>query len=68
MSLGLLLTLIFMVLKLTHQIDWAWWQVLLPEFIELGIITLIVIVTCIGAVRGRKRIDRMFADLSRRHR
>ncbi|WP_165821720.1 hypothetical protein [Mycobacterium colombiense] len=36
MSIGVILTIIFMVLKLTHFIAWAWWQVLIPLFIEVG--------------------------------
>jgi len=34
-----ILTLIFIVLKLTHYIDWSWWYVLLPEII-MGVIYL----------------------------
>jgi hypothetical protein len=34
MSLGIWLTIIFMVLKLTHYIDWSWWWVLLPVILE----------------------------------
>lgn len=30
-----LLTLIFIVLKLTGAIDWSWWMVLLPELIAI---------------------------------
>lgn len=38
-----LLQLMFIYLKLTSQIDWAWWQVLLPLIIS-GIIVLISLV------------------------
>lgn len=34
-----LLTIVFIVLKLTHYIDWSWWWVLSP----LWILTLVVI-------------------------
>ncbi len=34
MSIGLLLSIIFMVLKLTGNIDWNWFIVLLPVIIE----------------------------------
>lgn len=37
MTLGLGLTVVFIVLKLTHVIDWSWWLVCLPEIIEVGI-------------------------------
>lgn len=31
------LTLVFIVLKLTGVIDWSWWLVVLPELIAVGI-------------------------------
>lgn len=43
-----LLTLIFIVLKLTHMIDWSWWLVLLPLWglaafvILIGLISVII--------------------------
>jgi hypothetical protein len=30
------LTLIFIILKLTGEIDWSWWLVLLPELIAIS--------------------------------
>ena len=30
------LTIVFIVLKLTHTIDWSWWWVFSPEWIVLG--------------------------------
>jgi len=38
-----LLTIVFIILKLTHYIDWSWWWVLSPLWIEL----LIAVVGCI---------------------
>lgn len=35
---GSLLTIVFIVLKLTNNIDWSWWWVLSPTLIPLGII------------------------------
>ena len=37
------LQLIFIVLKLCKLIDWSWWAVLTPLWIDLGIIVLLVI-------------------------
>lgn len=37
MGFAEILTLIFIVLKLTNVIDWSWWLVLLPEIIALSI-------------------------------
>jgi hypothetical protein len=34
MTIGLILTLLFLVLKLTRNIDWAWWIVFLPLIVE----------------------------------
>lgn len=45
-SLGTLLTIIFVVLKLTHVINWSWWWVLAPLWIGVlvaGIIFLILL-------------------------
>ena len=35
MSIGILLSVIFMVLKLTHYIDWSWLVVSIPGLIEI---------------------------------
>ncbi len=37
MTLGLILSIIFMVLKLTGNIGWSWFLVFLPVFIEFVI-------------------------------
>lgn len=31
------LTIVFVVLKLIGTIDWSWWLVLLPLFIDIGL-------------------------------
>lgn len=36
-----LLTIAFVVLKLTHVIDWSWWWVLSPSLISLGLCVLV---------------------------
>lgn len=42
------LTIVFIILKLTHVIDWSWWWVLAPIWIPivvvLGIIAIVAIV------------------------
>lgn len=38
-----LLTIVFIVLKLTGVISWSWWLVLLPTLIPIGIVVLFVI-------------------------
>ena len=40
-----LLTIVFIVLKLTHVIDWSWWLVISPMLVSmaLGLVTLATI-------------------------
>lgn len=37
MTIGLILTILFAVMDYTGQVDWQWWQVCMPMFIELGL-------------------------------
>ena len=37
MGFGGVLTIVFIVLKLTHYIDWSWWWVLAPILIPAAI-------------------------------
>lgn len=47
------ITLVFIILKLTHQIGWSWWWILSPIWIALGLIVLIVgIVVLIEVIRS----------------
>ncbi len=45
-----LLTLAFIILKLTGCISWSWWLVLSPVLIELGLILLMLIILGLIAV------------------
>lgn len=36
-SIGTILFVVFLVLKLTHVIDWSWWWVTAPLWIPLGL-------------------------------
>lgn len=38
------LTLVFIILKLTQQIDWSWWWVLSPLWLPL------VLILCVAAI------------------
>jgi hypothetical protein len=42
-----LLTIAFVVLKLTGYISWSWWWVLSPIWISIGLLALIVIIALI---------------------
>jgi hypothetical protein len=37
-----LLCIVFIVLKLTHYIDWSWWWVLSPVLIPIAIVILLL--------------------------
>lgn len=56
LSIGVLLTIIFTVLKLTGFVGWTWPGVLIPLFIELGIDALIVLVVIFGGVAVWKKL------------
>ena len=42
------LTIVFVVLKLTNHINWSWWWVLSPLWINLGLIFLALF--CLGLI------------------
>jgi len=42
-----LLTIVFIVLKLTHVINWSWWWVLSPSLISLGLALILFIIAVI---------------------
>ena len=52
---GGLLTLVFIVLKLTRVISWSWWWVLAPAWIPiaLGLLLIVASVVC-GKIKMRK--------------
>ena len=43
-SLGTVLTIIFVILKLCKVIEWNWWWVFSPILIESGIVLLIIFI------------------------
>ena len=53
-TLGLL-QVAFIVLKLCKVIDWKWTTVLIPLWIELGIVTLFLIIFAVIAIIGRSK-------------
>lgn len=50
-----LLLLTFIILKLTHVIDWSWWWVLSPFWIPLGIWLIVLAVSLPAIIKRRKR-------------
>lgn len=55
MSIGLLLSLIFMVLKLCGIISWPWFKVFIPMMAEIGLYILVVI-----SIRLHKKLKNKF--------
>lgn len=55
MTIGLLLSALFVVLQITGQIDWEWWQLVLPSLIEIGVSLLVIFfwVVIIGSLSRR---------------
>jgi hypothetical protein len=45
-----LLTIAFIVLKLTHFIDWSWWWVLSPLWITTGVVAAVFVVVFLIAM------------------
>lgn len=42
--------LVFLILKLTHVIDWSWWAVCLPLIIPVGLFLVIFIIAFLALV------------------
>lgn len=51
MTIGLLLSILFLILQLTGNIDWQWWQIAMPIFIELAFTLFIFLIAGAGAFR-----------------
>jgi hypothetical protein len=53
------LTIVFVILKATHNLDWSWWLVFSPELVAAGfyLVALIAVVTGWATVgKGFKRL------------
>lgn len=49
-SLGTILFVVFLVLKLTETIDWSWWWVTAPLWIPVGLVLVIAIIAWVIAI------------------
>ena len=53
-SLGTVLFIVFLVLKLTEKIDWSWWWVTSPIWIPVALVLVgAIIVGILSAIFGR---------------
>ena len=48
-----LLFLVFLVLKLTGQIDWSWWWVTAPLWVAPAVVILVLGVLLVGVMLGK---------------
>ena len=55
MGFAEILTLIFITLKLTGNVDWSWWVVFLPELVALGFYLVTLLAIGVTALVVRKR-------------
>lgn len=49
-----LLQVVFIALKVAKVIDWSWWLVFLPTWIELGLCLIVIIVALVIVVMAKK--------------
>lgn len=51
---GGVLFIVFLILKLTHVIDWSWWWITAPLWIPLALsVVIILIVAIVSAITDR---------------
>lgn len=60
MSFPGVLFVVFLVLKLTHVIDWSWWWITAPLWAGLALYTVLFVSWVLGtaAVKGLDRLDK----------
>ena len=54
-GLPVLLFIVFLILKLTDNIDWSWWWVTSPLWIPLALVALIALIIGIVAIIAYKK-------------
>lgn len=65
MGITEVLTIVFVVLKLMHVIEWSWFLVLLPEIIGLIIYIVVAVLSITYNHRLYKRINKEFDELDK---
>jgi len=68
LSLPTVLTLIFLVLKLTHVVSWSWWLVFLPTIIQVVLISVLFVSLVIMAAleTPEQRLERRLREFSKK--
>ena len=49
-GLGTVLFIVFLILKLTHTIDWSWWWVTSPLWISAGFAIIVLLIIMVIAI------------------
>ena len=62
MGITEVLTLIFVILKLLHKIDWSWFWVLSPEIIAIIFYIVIYVISIVIAIKTDIEIEKSFRD------
>lgn len=55
--------IVFLILKLTDNIDWSWWWVTSPLWIPIGIVTIIILLIKLSDLQMRKVIKRILKGI-----
>ena len=66
MGFAEVLTIVFVVLKLTGYIGWEWWQVLLPEIIAVAIYIILCVIVLSVQHSNRKQVNKFMKDIWKR--
>ena len=62
MALLEILTIIFVILKLTGFIAWSWWLVFLPAIIAFTLYAIVITIQILMFVRLRKKVTKEFRN------
>lgn len=65
MGFAEILTIVFIVLKITGYISWAWWQVLLPEIIAGCVYVILFVIVLVFHHKNTKTISKSFNRFDR---
>ena len=66
MEIGIILTIIFVVLRLTGVVHWSWWWVFSPLLIGAAIIGIMWAVAGVGMLFIMRRLRKRLRTLSQR--
>jgi hypothetical protein len=56
-GLPMLVFIIFLILKLTHNIDWSWWWVTSPLWISFGLAVILIVFAYVFLRAGKDELN-----------